>query len=159
MTCRAIMDEVYESLGGADMPLWRRLRIGLHCLGCPSCGEEISRLEAARDLMRTGFFPPSPALEDPVMSMIRAEFEEELFPEEAEDPAGIPFRGWVITGFVILASLSLSFFGGDFAKIAAEEGSSFLLPLGLTIGAVITGYGALFIGTHLKELSHHFGLR
>ena len=35
---------------------------------------------------------------------------------------------------------------------------SFLLPVGITIGVVLTTYGALFIGSHLKELSERFGL-
>jgi hypothetical protein len=44
----------------------------------------------------------------------------------------------------------------DFIKVADTQGSSFLLPVGITIGAVLTGYGALFIGSHLKELSSRF---
>jgi hypothetical protein len=35
---------------------------------------------------------------------------------------------------------------------------SYLLPVGITIGIVLTSYGALFIGSHLKELSERFGL-
>jgi hypothetical protein len=46
----------------------------------------------------------------------------------------------------------------DFIKIAASEGSSYMLPLGITIGAAVTCYGAVFIGSHLKELSRRFGL-
>jgi hypothetical protein len=44
----------------------------------------------------------------------------------------------------------------DFINIADTQGSSFLLPVGITIGAVVTGYGAFFIGSHLKELSSRF---
>jgi hypothetical protein len=46
----------------------------------------------------------------------------------------------------------------DFIHIAQEQGLSFLLPLGITVGVVLTCYGALFIGSHLKELSKHFNL-
>jgi hypothetical protein len=35
---------------------------------------------------------------------------------------------------------------------------SFLLPVGITVGIVLTSYGALFIGGHLKELSERFRL-
>jgi hypothetical protein len=78
--------------------------------------------------------------------------EEELSPE-------VPFGGWVITGLVVLFSLATSFMGMDFISVATAQGSSFLLPLGITIGLVVTGYGALFIGSHLKELSDRFRLR
>jgi hypothetical protein len=47
----------------------------------------------------------------------------------------------------------------DFEKVAHRQGSSFLIPVGITIGVVVTGYGALFIASHLKELSERFGLR
>jgi hypothetical protein len=64
----------------------------------------------------------------------------------------------VIIGFIILISLSTAFFGMDFIHIAAFAGSSFLLPVGLTFGGILTGYGAIFIGSHLKELSAWFRL-
>jgi hypothetical protein len=35
---------------------------------------------------------------------------------------------------------------------------SFLLPVGITFGIVLTSYGALFIGSHLEEFSERFGL-
>jgi hypothetical protein len=47
----------------------------------------------------------------------------------------------------------------DFGTVADHWGSSFLLPIGITVGAVVSAYGALFIGSHLKELSHRFNLR
>jgi hypothetical protein len=33
-----------------------------------------------------------------------------------------------------------------------------MIPIGITIGIMLTGYGALFIGSHLKEFSERFGL-
>ena len=78
--------------------------------------------------------------------------------KKAEELPGFSLRIWVITGFFVLLSLSSSFFGVDFVKIANAEGLSFLLPVGLTVGMVLTCYGALFIGSHLKELSARFGL-
>jgi hypothetical protein len=47
----------------------------------------------------------------------------------------------------------------DFLTVAVREGSSYLGPLGITIGAALTCYGAVFIGSHVKELSERFGLR
>jgi hypothetical protein len=120
-----------------------------------------------RNVLRGDFFPPAPDFQEPVMFRIMAEAES-LVPAEddADDPLeifsgeaeGVPFRGWIITGLIVLVSLSTSFLGLDFGRLAASEGRSFLLPVGITIGAVLTCYGALFIGSHLKELSERFGL-
>jgi hypothetical protein len=155
MNCRAAMDKVYESLGDGPLPFLDRLELALHLLFCPRCAGEYRKLEAAWDAMRTGFFPPSPDFEEPVMFRI---LDEEPEPEIFDAPAGFSFRGWVITGVIVLFSLVTACFGMDFMRVARDQGSSFLLPLGLTIALVLTGYGALFIGSHLKELSARFGL-
>ena len=117
--------------------------------------DEQSDLQCIKEIMKLDFFPPSPGLEDLIMERIYAEEGE----NETYAPTGFSLRSWVVTGFFILFSLTTVFFGMDFAKIADAEGLSFLLPVGLTIGFVLTCYGALFIGSHLKELSIRFGIR
>jgi hypothetical protein len=84
------------------------------------------------------------------------EIEEEELSAESQ---GFSFRSWVISGLVIFFSLSTAFLSLDFDKIAVSQGISFLLPMGITIGSVLTIYGAIFIGSHIKELSERFGLR
>ncbi|MDR2049275.1 MAG: peptidoglycan-binding protein, partial [Treponema sp.] len=114
------------------------------------------RFEDARELLVSGFIPSSPDFTDAIMDKIYAEEQgEEVF----DIPGGVSTRGWVIAGIIILVSLATSFFGGDFISIAASQGSSFLLPLGILIGIIVSAYGALFIGSHLKELSERFRLR
>jgi hypothetical protein len=162
MTCDAMLDKIYEFDGGEPLPLGDRLWIALHIVFCPRCAARAVSLEAARDILRTDFFPPSPGVADSVMDIIRSDAfdmtadlpfeEEELSPE-------VPFGGWVAAGLVVLFSLATSVMGMDFISVAAAAGSSFLLPIGITIGVVVTGYGALFIGSHLKELSDRFRLR
>jgi hypothetical protein len=167
MTCHEIMDKIYEYSGEESMPLLLRIQIAVHLFFCPDCAQEFERFEVTRNILKNDFFPPAPDCTEPVMFRILREDAEgaaedmleegpEGFPLPAE---GISFRGWVITGLVVLLSLSSAFLGLDFGRIAAVEGMSFLLPLGITIGAVLTCYGALFIGSHLKELSKRFGLR
>ncbi|MDR0690143.1 MAG: peptidoglycan-binding protein [Spirochaetaceae bacterium] len=151
MFCHDVMEKIIES-DGDNISLMTRFKIALHLLVCGRCSAEIIRYEAARDILKIDFFPPVPELEGIIMEKI---YREE--PEDLTETAGeISFRSWVITGIIVLFSLCSSFLGIDFGKIAAREGSSFLLPLGLTIGTIVSAYGAVFIGSHLKELSERF---
>jgi hypothetical protein len=161
MNCNDLLDRFYEYTGDEELPLLLRVRLGVHCFFCPQCAQELERFEVSRDLLRNDFFPPAPDFEDQVMAQISREADETdeaWHPAFQESAAGVSFRSWVIAGLVMLVSLSTSFFGGDFVRVSRSLGSSFLLPVGLTIGVVLTGYGALFIGSHLKELSDRFGL-
>jgi hypothetical protein len=164
MTCRSVMDKIYESAGDKPLSLVTRLEIGVHLFFCPRCSEEAARWEMSLNLMRIGFPPLGEDLEDSIMERIYAG-EGDIPPvwadspgEVFDEPGGVSTRGWVITGLIILFSLATAFLGLDFVKIADSAGSSFLLPVGLTVGLVVTGYGALFIGSHLKELSSRFRL-
>ena len=170
MSCTKILDKVYEYAGEeprseSSMPLLVQLQVGLHLLICPDCAQAVERFEVTRDILHYDFLPPSPGLEDLVMARIAAEegaslaaFGEEETESSALLPGGLSTRGWVIAGLVMLLSLATAFFGLDFNKVALDAGMSFLLPVGITIGIVLTSYGALFIGSHLKELSERFGL-
>ena len=159
MSCEKILDKVYEYSGGPDtMPLLTRIRIGLHLLVCPDCAQEVERFEVCRDILRSEFLPPAPGLEDTVMAMIAAEEDEAIEAEEMGIPGGFSTRGWIIAGLVMLVSLATAFFGLDFNKVALAAGMSFMIPVGITIGIALTCYGALFIGSHLKEFSERFGL-
>ena len=155
MECHAVMDAVYKSEKDSLFPFLSQLRIGLHLLLCPRCSGELENLRRLEEIMKTDFFPDSPDFEEAIMERLYGEIGVE---RQIDAPAGFSFRFWVITGFFVLLSLSSSFFGMDFVGIADSEGLSFLLPLGLTIGMVVTCYGALFIGSHIKELSSRFGL-
>jgi hypothetical protein len=152
------MDRMFGE-DGSFSPL-TRLGVRWHLQRCPHCAESAAALEAARTLMQTGFFPPAPAVEEAVMEVIRREALDpgDVPMEIADPPEAVSFRSWIIAGLIILISLGSAFFGLDFATVAKEGGSSFLISVGLTIGMVVSVYGALLIGTHLKELSARFGL-
>ena len=158
MSCTKILDKVYEYGGGEDMSLLIQLRIGFHLLICPNCAQEVERFEVTRDILRSDFLPPAPeGLEDSIMALVAAR-EETTAAEVFEAPGGLSTRGWAIAGLIVMVSLVTAFFGLNFERIAHEAGMSFLLPVGITIGIVLTSYGALFIGSHLKEFSERFGL-
>ena len=156
MNCGKLLDKVNEQ---ENMSLLVQIQVGLHLLFCQSCAREIERLEVCRDVLHNDFFPASPGLEDTVMAMIAAGESETEDAWEAAAPGGFSTRGWVVTGLVMLVSLATAFVGLDFNKIALAAGESFMLPIGIIFGIVLTSYGALFIGSHLKELAERFGLQ
>jgi len=156
MSCERILEKVYEM--DDPMPLLTRIRIGLHIIACPDCAQEVERFEVCKDILRNDFMPSAVVLEDTVMAMVAAEAAETPAAKEMEVPGGLSTRGWVIAGLVILVSLATAFFGLDFNHVAVAAGISFMIPVGITIGIVLTCYGALFIGSHLKELTERFGL-
>ena len=168
MNCNKVMDMVYEysgnnTAGVNPIPLFHQFQIWMHSLICQNCALKIEYLEKARNTMKEDFFPTSPSgfdswasLENSIMNKIAIETENEE--EIYAIPGGISTRYWVITGLVILVSLITAFFGFDFQSVAKELGMSFMLPMGITIGIVLTSYGAFFIGSHLKELTERFGL-
>lgn len=160
MKCSDAMEALFTNLNDTAAPFWDRLCLALHILLCGRCAAEFRRLEMARGLLKTGCIPPSPDFTDSVMAVILR--EEALEQEQTaflEAPGGVSTRGWVIAGLVILVSLATAFFGRDFITIVSVYGSSFLFPLGVIIGIIVTAYGALFIGSHIEELSVRFHLR
>lgn len=160
MKCDKVMDTIYE-YAGEGMPLLVHAQVALHLFFCPDCAQEYERFEVSRDILRNDFFPLSPNLEDSIMNLLAAGENNALQDEDAEiaaAPGGLSTRSWVIAGLVMLISLVSLFFGLDFHKVAHAAGMSFLLPVGITIGIILTSYGALFIGSHLEELSERFGL-
>ena len=145
MNCHRAMDTIYEEWGTAAPPFFALLGARLHILRCPRCAAEAALLQSARSLGQESFPAPPAELEDRIMRSIRAEEQAGEYPEVA----GVSFRSWVVTGLIVLLSLCSSFFW---------EGAP-PLHIGITVGAIVTAYGAIFIGSHLKELTDRFNLR
>ena len=155
LDCDTVMNTFYEG-DINSLPLLNKLRIDLHLLFCPDCAREYKNLKFLEEIMKNDFLPPSPHLDEIFMEKMAKEAGIE---EKADAPTGVSFRSWVIIGLLVLFSLSSAFFGVNFIEIADAEGLSFLLPVGITIGIVVSCYGAFFIGSHLRELSMKFRLR
>ena len=153
MNCQKVKDKVYGDLSPSlnfSMPLFTRIKIGLHLLWCHDCTAEIERFEVCKDILREEFLPPSPALEDKIMSFIASEENEALEIQEVEaSPGGFSLKGWVAAGIAMMVSFMSIFFISE---------SDDMIPIGVTIGIVLTSYGALFICSHLKEFTHRFRL-
>jgi len=163
MNCLKVMDLTYEYSGNelgceGSMPLLTQIQIWLHSFICHDCDQQIRRFEETRTIMTEDFFQQVPSFEDSIMAKIGMEIEDEQAHAPYTTQSGISTRGWIIAGFIVMVSLITTFFGLDFQNLASESGTSYILPIGITIGIVLTIYGALFIGSNLKELSERFGL-
>jgi len=173
--CSRILDLFYEcsdndssSQAGINfLHIFNQMKIGFHTLFCSECAEKIELYNAARLIMKEDFLHSSPDLssekswqylEESIMTRIYSEEEQTETESSCNAPGVLSTRGWVIAGLILLVSLITAFFGLDFKNLASESGMSFMLPMGITIGIILTTYGAIFIGSHLKELSERFGL-
>ena len=156
MKCDTALDTVYESED--ILPLRKRFALAFHIIFCGNCAVHLNNYKEIRTLLQTSFFPASPDFSNTIMALVYQETFEETTDKLVFESAGFSTRSWAIAGIVMLLSLATAFFGQDFDSIAIDQGSSFLLPLGIITGIVITAYGALFIGSHLKEFSQRFKL-
>ncbi|MDR2467380.1 MAG: peptidoglycan-binding protein [Spirochaetaceae bacterium] len=159
MNCDTVVRHLYEDdidyNKEPKLSLLSRLCFTVHYLLCPACAVQKHKLETAKRLLRQSCIPPSPArLSETIMMAIDMKY----YGKTALLPEAIPLRIWIVSGIFIVLSLSSAYFGLDFNTIADKNGLSYLLPVGITIGGVITAYGAMFIGTHLDTLCEKFGL-
>lgn len=146
MNCK----DVLNVLDDDEMTLTRRLRVAIHLAFCRSCAAEKRRLNAAYRMMNEDFMPlVSSGFSNAVMRLLG--LDESLQTQES-----FSLRGWTAVGVFILLSLASSYLGVDFRSISESNGSSFVLPVGITVGCVITVYGALFIGSHMEDLREKF---
>ena len=150
-----VTEEIFEAAGEEPFSALDQARIDLHLFFCPRCSEELAKIKSLRGIMSSEFFPPSPDFGKQVMEKIEGETEEF---SASRIPGGFSVLGWIVIGGFMFLSLTAVFFSLDFTRLADAQGSSFLLPMGLIIGLVFTGYGAVFIGSHLDEFSTWFKL-
>jgi hypothetical protein len=159
MTCSRAMDIFLDEDGGNATSFIDYIGARLHLLRCRRCRHELAQVEEALDLMRTDFLPNAPDLSDAVMAAIQqdvAAAAAKAVDESAEEIMSL--RTWVFAGVTIFASLAISPLGAAFNRLVRSLGSDLILPIALTLGAVLTAYCALFIASHLEELAERFGL-
>ncbi|MDR0662774.1 MAG: peptidoglycan-binding protein [Spirochaetaceae bacterium] len=156
MNCNKVLDTLYYS--DSRIPFVKRLLTGFHIWHCPKCAAHWNTLQKARACMREDFFPPATSgTADQVMALIRQ--NEDALSVPPHEQEALSFRVWVAAGLAILFSLSSAYLGIDYLTPAGTRTINFMLPIGITVGAVITAFGAIFIGSHIKELSKRLGLR
>lgn len=162
MRCDDIVNLVIDHDGDEELSFFKRFLVETHLFFCPHCASALRRWRLGRDLLSSSCLDPElnsgfevPGLSDAIMKNILAEAEDDSSLPGAEV---LSFRRWVIAGCVIVASLVSVFFCLDFMELFAVSGLSLMIPMGVTIGIIISAYSALFIGSHLKELSERFRL-
>jgi hypothetical protein len=159
----SVIEKVYE---GESLSFFDRLVIAFHLLGCRKCAHDLVRYEIVREIMRNDFFTDGKSagneyesVADSVMAQINEEKREAASGLLVDLPPEIlSIRNWIISGVIIIAALTTSFFGMDFSALARDFGDGFTVPFAITTGAVITAYIVVFACKHLKELSKLFGL-
>jgi len=156
--CRDAMDIIFEMTEEKNFTMLQRISSRIHLFFCPRCTDELKKLDECMDLLHSEFFPPSPSFESRVMEQLSDEITDEEFSDVliAGVPGGFSFRSWVVIGLFFLISIFISFLGLDYYTFTASLGATFLIALGITTGIMLTGYGAFFIASHLKELATHF---
>lgn len=143
-------DRAMERILSADADGRLSLSTRLHLLCCPQCAAEARRLRKALIFMKSAFLPAAPDLSGRILEVVSA-----LEPRPA---APVSFKKWITVGMSIIAAMVLSPLGADYGWVQKSFGTGFLLPINLILGFILAVYCALFIGTHLREISHRFNL-
>jgi hypothetical protein len=155
MDCKTVQNYLYddkdffENCADQKMPFVFTLRVALHLFFCAECAAHKKIINRAHTIMQNDFMPKPDGLSDAVMAMLRKESKAIDIEQEHE---AISLLGWVVAGIIILASVVSAYFGVGYLSLQQRQDLSFILPMGITVGGVITAYGAIFIGSHLREL-------
>ncbi len=159
MTCDRAMDLLIDEDHGEPIPLIDSIRLRFHLRSCAGCVAEADRLRSCAAVLVSGFLPPVPDLADSIMAAVRLEVAAQAVRavEEAAEEH-VSYRNWVFGGAIIFASLAVFPLGQASGWLVRLLGSDLTFPIALTLGVVLTAYCALFIGSHLDELTERFGL-
>lgn len=148
MNCREAQDRLTETIDLRGSLFIKSPNLAMHLASCSSCRKEARRMKAGLSILATAAknrkSPAPPRVEKNIMELIVR--EAPLNNPGAQNP--ISFRDWIVVGFIILIGLCTLPFSSE---------APYMLII--TVSIFLTLYGSLFIGTHLEELSYHFGLR
>ncbi len=124
-------------------------RIKFHILFCKNCRQEIRKLtEELNSLTCKTPFYITRDISDDVMNIINN--------FRTVQQKNMSNFKWIAAGAIMLSSMFLVSFSNSMIWLKSTFGSSFIIPLSIVQGLVITGYAALFIGSHLDGLKKTF---
>jgi len=91
MSCEQILDMVYSMKD--PMPIFARIRIGLHIMACPDCAQEVERFEVCKDLLMED---ATAAHATAAIATAAIADEEAPETEAMELPGGFSPWGWIL---------------------------------------------------------------
>lgn len=147
--CRYVQDNLIY----CDVDEYQPIRIRLHLLFCPDCRKVAARMSSLLADMRS--FESVPAdfdMTDRIMRSILA--LNSNVPIEAKN---VSMLKWIAVGCLILFSMVVVRFSKTYIWIKAAYGDYFDAPMYLVFGIILTAYIALFIASHIDQLSHFTG--
>jgi hypothetical protein len=156
MNCDKVLDFLYDTeYSGYRFSFIARLLVFFHISHCPKCAAHRRALQSASDCLKEDFFPPASGIAEKVMALLG---DDDAFTLRHQGYAAMSFRSWLIAGLAVLVSLSSASLGVGYLTPANMRTVYFTLAVGITVGAVITAFVAIFIGSHIAELSRWLGL-
>lgn len=116
--------------------------LALHLARCPRCSARVELRRRALELYRIP--GPEPDLASRVLAVL---------PFLPRPHRTVSLRNWVLSGLALSASVVLVPAQRVFSLVIEEYGNRWMLPFVLVFGLSLSVFGALFIGTHMDELS------
>ncbi|GMO48766.1 MAG: hypothetical protein Ta2B_30380 [Termitinemataceae bacterium] len=157
MDCKSVRDILYDNVElSSPMLLFYRIQAAIHLLHCKDCTAHKNIIEKSNAIMERDFLLPVSAKEenefcDSIMNVLSKTSQNVNFEKLDEKEKRFSIYVWALTGTVICGSLIAAFFNINILN--AKEMNAFIVPLSITIGGIVTAYGAMFIVCHLKVLT------
>ncbi len=142
MKCEQVAEYVDRSIDSKGIPFLTWLRIGLHLLLCSHCRKETTRLQRLYAILPTLQIKNTPSICNDIMK----EILKDNSLEESGNQVPVSYLNWLVGGIILFLSL---------IGTLLTRGT---LAIVLTLSIILTVYGALFIGSHLKKFSEKLHL-
>lgn len=140
MKCENFMQNYLEMDNFQHVSLTMRI----HLYFCSRCRSEVRGLETVFRNMNE-FVPCT----------VESAFSARLMRKLARIPNGykkeISFYNWIGVGMLIFSSAFLIAFSDSLTWLKVQFGSNLEVPLAMVLGASITVYAAIFIGSHMDK--------
>ncbi len=126
-------------------------KVRIHTFFCPVCSGEIMQLMLMfRLLEEKSIWEMDKDIKDNVMDKIQ---RQSVFAEKR-----ISGLKWVVIGIIIFASMFLINFSESFMWLKEQFGSSFVIPMSIVLGLVLTVYLMLFTSSNIDFLEKYLHL-
>lgn len=138
MNCEVFEERYDRSEDGAKLSP----ALALHLARCPRCAARVDLRRRALELYRL------PGTGPDIASRVLA-----ALPFLPRPHRSVSLRDWILAGLALSASVILVPAQRVFSLVIEEYGNRWMLPFVLVFGLAVSVFGALFIGTHMDELS------